>query len=105
MGSSAGGIIALAVSTDIEPCELQKICYKMGTITRVYRIDRKYLLGLKEIFPDETALNMKEKETIETIIDLLSEYGVIHRSSMEQIRKIMNSIDKNRLSIVYQKMV
>lgn len=34
MGSSAGGIIALAVSTNIDPYEVQKICYKMGKIPR-----------------------------------------------------------------------
>lgn len=46
MGSSAGGIIALAVSTNIEPFEVQKICYKMGSIPRTDRIDRSYLRSL-----------------------------------------------------------
>lgn len=32
MGSSAGGIIALAISTGIPDYELQKICYKMREI-------------------------------------------------------------------------
>ena len=32
MGSSAGGIIALAISTGIPEYELQKICYKMKDI-------------------------------------------------------------------------
>jgi predicted acylesterase/phospholipase RssA len=48
MGSSAGGIIALAVSTNIDPYEVQKICYKMGTIPKNDRIDRKYLRSLGE---------------------------------------------------------
>lgn len=46
MGSSAGGIIALAVSTDIDPYEVQKICYKMGGIPSTDRIDRKYFQSL-----------------------------------------------------------
>ena len=32
MGSSAGGIIALAISTGIPEYELQKICYKMKDV-------------------------------------------------------------------------
>jgi len=32
MGSSAGGIIALGISTGIPDYELQKICYKMNSI-------------------------------------------------------------------------
>ena len=51
MGSSAGGIIALAVSTNIDPYEVQKICYKMGKIPREDRIDRKYLQSLTEKYP------------------------------------------------------
>ena len=34
MGSSAGGIIALAVSTGIPPSELEKICYQMNSIPK-----------------------------------------------------------------------
>ena len=34
MGSSAGGIIALAISTGIPEYELEKICYKMNSIHR-----------------------------------------------------------------------
>lgn len=55
MGSSAGGIIALAVSTDIDPYEVQKICYKMGDIPTDYRIDRKYLLSPKGRFWNDEA--------------------------------------------------
>jgi hypothetical protein len=40
MGSSAGGIIALAISTGIEPYEVQKICYKMRNIPKKDRIDQ-----------------------------------------------------------------
>jgi predicted acylesterase/phospholipase RssA len=39
MGSSAGGIIALAISTGIEPYEVQKLCYKMRLIPKNDRID------------------------------------------------------------------
>ena len=38
MGSSAGGIIALAISTGIPESELQKICYKMGDIPTLDKI-------------------------------------------------------------------
>ena len=55
MGSSAGGIIALAVSTNIDPYEVQKICYKMGDIPRDYKIDRKFLLGLEGRFHNDEA--------------------------------------------------
>jgi len=34
MGSSAGGMISLAVSTGISYRELQKICYKMKDIPK-----------------------------------------------------------------------
>ncbi|CAM6005287.1 unnamed protein product [Sphagnum balticum] len=34
MGSSAGGIVALAVATGISPSDVQKICYKMSAIPR-----------------------------------------------------------------------
>jgi hypothetical protein len=37
MGSSAGGIIALAISTEIPEYELQKICYKMKDIPIIDR--------------------------------------------------------------------
>jgi hypothetical protein len=40
MGSSAGGIIALAISTGIAPYEVQKICYKMRNIPKKDRIDQ-----------------------------------------------------------------
>ena len=39
MGSSAGGIIALAISTGIPDYELQKICYKMNEIPKTDRFD------------------------------------------------------------------
>jgi predicted acylesterase/phospholipase RssA len=32
IGSSAGGMIALAISTGIEPHEVEKICYRMSAI-------------------------------------------------------------------------
>jgi predicted acylesterase/phospholipase RssA len=38
IGSSAGGIFALAVSTAITPLELQKICYTMNQIPKKDRI-------------------------------------------------------------------
>lgn len=47
MGSSAGGIIALAVSTGIPDYEVQKICYKMNEIPAKDRF---------------TPLSQKEKE-------------------------------------------
>lgn len=38
MGSSAGGITAIAASTGISYKEIQKICYKMTTIPKNDRI-------------------------------------------------------------------
>jgi hypothetical protein len=32
MGSSAGGIIALAISTGIPPNDVENLCYKMNQI-------------------------------------------------------------------------
>lgn len=71
MGSSAGGIIALAVSTNIDPYEVQKICYKMGTIPRTDRIDRKYLRTLDKYKNDET-INQERDKMLKKIVDLLS---------------------------------
>lgn len=42
MGSSAGGIIALGISTGIPEYQLQKICYKMNSIPST---DRFYTQG------------------------------------------------------------
>ncbi len=39
MGSSAGGIIALAVSTGIPEYEIQRICYQMKDIPSKDRFD------------------------------------------------------------------
>ncbi len=38
MGSSAGGIIAIAASTGISYREIQHLCFKMGDITKNDRI-------------------------------------------------------------------
>ena len=40
MGSSAGGITAIAASTGISYKEIQKICYKMATIPKKDRISK-----------------------------------------------------------------
>jgi hypothetical protein len=104
MGSSAGGIVALAVSTDIDPYEVQKICYKMGAIPRDYLIDRKYLTRPGGRFTEAT-LDQEEKNMITKIIELLNEYGVVHRSSMEELKKIILGIDKEKLALVFQKFV
>jgi hypothetical protein len=104
MGSSAGGIIALAVSTDIDPYEVQKICYKMGAIPRDYSINRKYLTRPGGRFTDAT-IDQEEKDMITKIIELLSEYGVIHRSSMDELRKFILGINKEKLALVFQKLV
>ena len=104
MGSSAGGIIALAVSTDIDPYEVQKICYKMGAIPRDYRIDRKYLTGPEGRFT-EADIDGKETEMIEKIIKLLSEYGLIHSSSLNELKNILLGINRDKLSLVFQKLV
>jgi predicted acylesterase/phospholipase RssA len=39
MGSSAGGIIALAISTGINPIEVEHICYTMNQIPSNDRFD------------------------------------------------------------------
>ena len=41
MGSSAGGIIALGVSTGIPDYQLQKVCYKMKAIPSTDRFVHK----------------------------------------------------------------
>lgn len=106
MGSSAGGIIALAVSTDINPYEVQKVCYKMGAIPTNYRIDRKFLLGPEGRFHNnEAGLQAEENKMIDLINEALSEYGIIHRSSSRQLRDFIRNIDKDKLALLFQKLV
>ena len=51
MGSSAGGIIALAISTDIPDYELEKICFTMKDIPLKDRY--KYTEGNRSISFDD----------------------------------------------------
>ena len=60
MGSSAGGIIALAISTGIPEYELQKICYKMGDIPFEDRYQRKIMET--SIDNEKRALEDKDKD-------------------------------------------
>ena len=48
MGSSAGGIIALAISTGIPDYELQKICYTMNSIPKKDRFCKGKIVKVEE---------------------------------------------------------
>jgi predicted acylesterase/phospholipase RssA len=67
MGSSAGGIIALAISTGIPDYELQKICYKMNNIPTEDR------------FVNDKKSGDNGREPIDKIKRLLSEYGILQK--------------------------
>ena len=63
MGSSAGGIIALAISTGIPDYELQKICYTMNAIPKNDRFYEGKIVKVEEqIVVDPKKAQQKNQE-------------------------------------------
>ena len=77
MGSSAGGIIALAVSTGIPEYELQKICYKMVDIPKGdrFKSENEIEPALDDFNNSITLDSIKTKLT-----KILNQYGILQEN-------------------------
>lgn len=71
MGSSAGGIIALAISTGINPIEVEHICYTMNQIPSNDRFD---------FIKDDQKIG-----ALMNIGKLLNEYGLVNNKIFMQL--------------------
>ena len=82
MGSSAGGIIALGISTGIPQYQLQKICYKMNSIPST---DRFYTQGdevpedLKVKAYDDFGNQVTMQIVKENFARILDQYGILQK--------------------------
>jgi hypothetical protein len=106
MGSSAGGIIALAVSTGIAPEEVQKICYKMGTIPRADRIDRHSLRKTgEERYSTDERIDEEKSKMLRRVVELLNEYGIVQKKAVEEVVSYVQTLDKKKIAVVVQRLV
>lgn len=85
MGSSAGGIIALAISTGIPEYELQKICYKMNAIPSTDR----FAEGDGAVAADDFENRLQKKSITDNLLKILDQYGVVQENTL---RAIVNKI-------------
>lgn len=77
MGSSAGGIIALAISTGIPEYELQKICYKMNQIPSKDRFEPENKYEPLVEAEDDYGNKLNRQNIINTLCKVLDQYGVV----------------------------
>ena len=84
IGSSAGGIIALVISTGIPEYELQKICYKLNTIPlddRIYQSDRSVVAR------DDYGNEMTSERVLKNLVRMFEQYGIIKEESLTKLWK------------------
>lgn len=88
MGSSAGGIIALAISTGIPEYELQRICYKMNKIPLTDRIQRNKINSTVTA-QDNYGNNLNFDGLINILKRILHQYGVISQKDLTNLIEIL----------------
>lgn len=81
MGSSAGGIIALAISTGIPEYELQKICYKMNAIPSTDRFTESD----GAVATDDFGNILQRQSITDTLYKILDQYGIVQENTLRAI--------------------
>ena len=97
MGSSAGGIIALGISTGIPDYELQKICYKMNSIPSTDRF-RQLKEGEQEDQQykaiDEYGQELKKEIVINNFKKLLDTEGILKEETSNHLLNKFSNYSK-----------
>lgn len=79
IGSSAGGMIAMAVSTGISYRQMQKICYKMMNIP-----------AKDKIVKDSTSFDgVTSSDVFQSLKAIFHQYGIMHEESFEKVKEII----------------